>query len=241
MHNQFPSLSHEQRLARATAKRELLLHWLASGEIYTSLSIASRLMSASHSSAQRTLSGLVREGALKFESHFVASRKTFIYGITAHGLALCDKFDVPHFQIGKTNSSYITHHLQTQQARLAAEACGWTDWRPGKVLYGQNLLKVPDALATSPAGVRVAIEIERNIKTPKTYEEVIAGHLMCVTKKLWNEVHYLTPPGLAKRVQKAFEHVTSVPVNGDRVSLEQAHRDRFRFFELSDWPTGRSN
>lgn len=238
MQNQFPNLSHKQRLARAFAKRELLLQWLSTGEVYTSLFIASRLMSVSQSSARRTLNALVRDGSIKFEPHYIASRKSFIYGITPHGLALCDKFDVPHFQIGKTNSSYITHHLQTQQARLSAEASGWTDWRPGKVLYGQNLAKVPDALATSPAGTRVAIEIERHIKTPKNYEEVIAGHLMCVTKKLWSEVHYLTPPALAKRVKKAFEHVTSVPVNGDRVALEQAHRDRFKFFELSDWPSG---
>lgn len=241
MHNQFPRLTHEQRLARAAAKRELLLQWLSTGEVYTSLSIASRLMSVSHSSAQRTLAGLVRNRALKFESHFVASRKTFIYGITPHGLALCDKFDVPHFQIGKTNSSYITHHLETQQARLSAEASGWTDWRPGKILYGQNLPKVPDALATSPKGARVAIEIERHIKTPKNYEEVIAGHLMCISKRLWSEVHYLTPAGLSKRVQKSFEQVTTVPVKGDRVALEQAHRDRFKFFELSDWPSEGSN
>lgn len=241
MCNQFPHFSHTQRLARAAAKRELLLHWLATGEVYTSLSLASRLMSVSQSSAQRTLAALVRDGALKFEPHYILSRKTFIYGITPHGLALCDTFDVPHFQLGKTNSSYITHHLQTQQARLAAESCGWTDWHPGKILYGQNLPKVPDAIATTPAGVRVAIEIERNVKTPKTYEEVIAGHLKSITKRLWSEVHYLTPPGLAKRVEKAFERVTTVPVNGDRVPLEQAHRDRFKFFELSDWPSEGSN
>lgn len=240
MHH-FPRMSHEQRLARAVAKRQTLLHFLASGEVYTSIAVASRLMSVSQSSAQRSLVSLVRDGSLKFEPHYILSRKTFIYGITTHGLALCDKYDVPYFQLGKTNSSYITHHLQTQQARLSAEASGWVDWHPGKILYGQNLPKVPDAIATTPAGVRVAIEIERNIKTPKTYEEVIAGHLKSITKRLWSEVHYLTPPTLAKRVQKAFEHVTSVPVNGDRVPLEQAHRDRFKFFELADWPSEGSN
>lgn len=241
MRNQLPVMTHLQRQARAMAKRQLLLQFLASGEVYTNTDIAAKIMRVSQRSAQRTLAALVLCGSLKFESHLVTSRKTFIYGITPHGLALCNKFDMPFFQLGKTNSSYITHHLQTQQARLAAESCGWTDWRPGKILYNQNLPKVPDAIATSPHGVRVAIENERHIKTCKNYETVISGHLKSMTKKLWSEVHYLTPRGLAERVQRAFQHVQSVPVNGDRVQLEQIHRDRFKFYELQNWPNERSN
>ena len=241
MHNHLPVMTHNQRQARAMAKRQLLLQFLASGEVYTNTSVASKIMSASQRSAQRTLSALVLNGSLKVESHMVESRKTFIYGITPHGLAICDKFDKPFFQLGKTNSSYITHHLQTQQARLAAESCGWTDWQPGKILYNQNLPKVPDAIATSPTGVRIALELERTTKSQKNYESVISGHLKSMTKKLWSEVHYLTPPGLSERVQRAFQHVQSVPVNGDRVQLEQIHRDRFKFYELQNWPNERSN
>ena len=105
--------------------------------------------------------------------------------------------------------------------------------------HSQGLKKIPDAIATSPAGMRVAIEIERHIKTPKRYEEIISAHLQSISKKLWREVHYLTPDGLATRVAKAFENVKSVPVNGDRVQLEQIHRDRFRFYELHAWPVER--
>ena len=235
-----PRMSYAEKQARAQAKRYVLLQFLASGEVYTVSSIAAQLMSVSQSSAERTLASLVFAGALKFESHIIASRKAHIYGITSHGLALMDEFDKPFFQLGKTNSLYIPHHLQTQQARLAAESAGWTDWTPGKTLHGSGLLKIPDAVGTTPTGVRVAIEIERHVKTPKRYEEIISAHLQSITKKLWSEIHYLTPAGLSSRVEKAFQHVQSVPVKGERVSLEPLHRAAFKFFDLQSWPNERS-
>ena len=236
MHNQPPIMSYVEKQARAQAKRHVLLKFLASGEIYTGPSIAAQLMSVSQSSAERTLSSLVFDGSLKLESHLISSRKTYIYGITSHGMAMMDVYDQPGFQLGKTNSSYILHHLQTQQARLAAENAGWTDWFPGKILHGKGLLKIPDAVGTAPTGTRVAIEIERNVKTPKRYEEIISAHLQSITKKHWNEIHYLTPVGLSNRVEKAFQHVNNVPVKGERVALEHQHRTVFKFFDLQDWP-----
>ncbi|MCR4304473.1 MAG: hypothetical protein NUV63_09670 [Gallionella sp.] len=239
MRTEIPKMTYEERQARAQAKKDTILGFMASGEVYTSVVVAAQVMAASPSAAERTLISLVRDGALKRESHMVESRKTNIYGITPHGLALMDQFDRPYFQLGRTNSAYISHHLETQRARLAAEEAGWADWTPGKLLHSQGLKKIPDAIATSPAGARVAIEIERHIKTPKRYEEVISAHLQSISKKLWREVHYLTPVGLAMRVAKAFANIKSVPVNGDRIQLEQAHRDRFRFYELHAWPAKR--
>ena len=236
MRTKIPKMTYDERQARAQAKKDTILGFLASGEVYTSVVVATQVMATSPSAAERTLTSLVRDGALKFESHMVGSRKMYLYGITPHGLALMDRFDRPYFQLGRINSAYIPHHLETQRARLAAEEAGWTNWVPGKLLHGQSLKKIPDAIAVSSAGVRVAIEIERHIKTPKRYEEIISAHLQSISKKLWREVHYLTPDGLAMRVAKAFENVKSVPVNGDRVQLEQAHRERFCFYELKGWP-----
>lgn len=236
MRTEIPKMTYEERQARAQAKKDTILAFLSSGEVYTSVVVAAQVMAASPSAAERTLTGLVRDGALKFETHMVGSRKMYVYGITPHGLALMDRFDRPYFQLGRTNSTYIPHRLETQRARLAAEEAGWSDWIPGKLLYRQGIKKIPDAIATSPAGVRVAIEIERHVKTPKRYEEIISAHLQSISKKLWREVHYLSPDGLASRVAKAFENVQSVPVNGDKISLEQAHRERFRFYELNAWP-----
>lgn len=231
-----PAMTYCERQARSEAKRQLILRFLASGEVYTDLRIASLEMVCSTTSAERTFAGLVRDGALKSEVHFVQSRKLKIYGITSHGLALAGEFDNPAFELGRINSGFILHHLQTQQARINAEATGWTGWKPGKVLHGLGLKKVPDALVISPTGRRVAIELERHIKSQKRVAEIISAHLQAITQKHWDEVHYLTSPELVLPLQKVFQKIETIPVMGERHKLEEKHRARFQFVALSDWP-----
>jgi len=231
-----PHMSYLEKHARAEAKRELVLQFLASGEVFSTVAILSRVISASPSSTTRTLDYLMRAGSLKSEMHVIQCRHCYIYGITPHGLGLVGKFDVRHFELGKTNTAYIPHHVATQMARLNAEDEGWKDWQPGKALYGQSLEKVPDALATDPVMKRVAIEIERHIKTPKRYGEIISAHLQAITQKRWAEVYYLCPHGLHQKVEAAFAHIDSVFVKGERVPLQKKHRDCFKFFALNSWP-----
>ena len=234
--NLLPQMSYSERLARAAAKRALLLKFLSS-EGYTTVSIAARVMSCGTSSAERTLARLVKDGSLKKESHLVHSRKTFIYGITNQGLALANEFENPvYFELGRTNSSFIYHHLQTQHARLSAECAGWTDWKPGKILYNKGLGKIPDAIVKRPDQRLVAIECELNIKSQKRIGEVISSHLQSITKGLWYEVHYLTSIQLKNALKKAFERIETVLVNGDRLALENKHRERFLFFSFDQWP-----
>lgn len=232
-----PRMSYLEKQSRAEAKRELVLQFLASGEVFSTVAILSRVISASPSSTVRTLDYLVRDDALKSEQHVILCRHSYVYGITAHGLGLVGKFNMRHFELGKTNTSYIQHHIDTQIARLNAEENGWKNWQPGKSLYGQNLEKVPDAIATNANEKRVAIEIERHIKTPKRYSEIISAHLQAITQKRWAEVHYLCPYSLHKKVEAAFMHIDSILVKGERIQLLQKHRDCFKFFALNSWPT----
>lgn len=230
------AMSYQERIVRAQAKRTLILTFLASGEMYSTTQIIARLLANSPSSAERTLVWLVKSGALKTEQHLIGSRLTNIYGITSHGLALADVFDMPYFQLGRTNSAYIPHHLETQTARLNSESAGWTSWQPGKTMHNLGLKKIPDALVINPAGMRVAIEIERHIKTPKRYSEIISSHLQSITQNKWDEVHYISNATLFKKVAGVFQHINSIPVLGEKMKLEQKHRDRFKFFDLSSWP-----
>ncbi len=234
--NQLPRMTYAERQARNEAKRLLILQFLSSGEAYTGVQIVAQVMACSAASAERTLARLVRDGALKSEVHFVRSRKMKIFGITNHGLALSGEFDNSAFELGRINSQHILHHLQTQQARVNAEVAGWTDWKPGKMLHGLGLKKVPDAHVVSPAGRRVAIELELHIKTQKRYSEIVSAHLQAITKKLWDEVHYLTSPELVLPLQRAFQKIETIPVLGERHKLEEKHRARFRFASLCDWP-----
>lgn len=233
-----PQMTYAQKMARAEVKKQMLLQFLASGEVYTTTQMAARLLCCSTRAASTTLSSLSMARAVKFESHLVGSHKTTLWGITPHGLALAGKNDGAVFELGRTNPAYIPHHIQTQSARLAALAAGWTDWQPGKLLYNTGLKKVPDALATNPEGEVVAVEIERHAKTLKRYEEVMGQHLQELSNRKWKYVHYLCPEvALASRIENIFSKIESVKVGSSKETIEQKHRDRFKFFQLESWPT----
>jgi len=233
-----PVMTHAQRTARAQAKAEILLKFLGSGEVYTTADIASSLLQIDRSRAAACLKSLEQAGALKSEAHEVRARVTKLFGITPHGLALAGCFDNPHFELGRTNPSWITHRLATQRMRIAAEAAGWTDWTPERAILNQGLKlkKVPDAAATDPAGRRVAVEIERHCKTPKRYSEIIVAYLLEIKAGRYQEVHYVCPTGTEKLIEKSFSRIESVKFNGEVVKLEAKHRARFKFFSFDTWP-----
>lgn len=70
----------------------------------------------------------------------------------------------PHFEPSKLAPVSVAHHLDIQMARLQAERQGWTGWVPGDRLPA-GLVMRPDAVAVDPQGNRIAIEIERHVKT----------------------------------------------------------------------------
>lgn len=231
-----PKMTSEQREQRSTEKREKIINFLASGEGFSTTAVICELLGCSQPVAHRVLSALVKTDQLKSETLQVEGRVTRLWGITPHGLGLAGIFDAPFFELGRTNPQFVTHHTDTQRARLKAAAAGWTSWTPGKLLYNQGLKKIPDALATNPDGELVAIELERTLKTPKRYADIISQHLQIIKAGRWGMVLYLTPsrvPSLA--LKAAIQRVTTVSVAGEKVQLERRHFDRFKFFDLDAW------
>lgn len=231
-----PAKPHSENMQRAEEKRQKILNFLARGEVYSTAQMIADHMSCSKSSAERTLAAMVSRKELNSEDHLVKGYRCKIFGITAHGLAIADALDFKPFKLGKTSSLAINHHLQTQQARIAAERAGWTEWKPGKILYGLGLKKVPDAIAKAPSGVVVAIEIENQVKTIARIENIIAEHLQCVSQNKWREVHYLSPKNISIALPKAFSKIQTIPIKSERVQLQQVHRNIFKFFDADNWP-----
>lgn len=232
-----PVMTYEERLARSETKKTLMLAFLAGGEVFSTIPILARVACCSTSTAERTLKQLEKEVAIKREAHFVEGRKINIFGITSHGLAMTDEFEAPAFSLGRTSSNFISHHIRTQVAHLAAEAAGFTNWVPGKLLYKTGLLKVPDALVTFPDGKTiVAIEVENHCKSSKRLQQILGQYLQDIAQGHMREVHYLCPGRLVGRIEKAFGSVEAVKIKGDTVRLEQKHRERFKFYDLEKWP-----
>jgi hypothetical protein len=234
-----PQLSHSERQQRSRDKRAALLAFLASGEVYTTAAVAAKILGLSERRAVTCMQALERDGCIKSEMHHISGRLLKLFGVTPHGLAVAGQFDAPFFELGRTNSSWITHRIETQRMRLAAEAAGWRNWQPERSLRIAGLKKVPDAIATDPAGAVVAIEIERHCKTPKRYAEVISAYLQEVASGRYTRVEFVCPPGVARLVAAAFARIETVKLKGELVRLEPRHHARFTFSDFNNWPTRR--
>lgn len=233
-----PNMTHAQRVARAQDKTSTMLQFLGSGEVYTTAQIAATLWQIDRSSAAAGLRSMARRGLLAVEAHDVRAQDVMIFGITPHGLAVADCYGNPFHQMGRTNGAQIEHRIAGQRMRIRAEAAGWTAWTPERVLrLTPDLKKIPDAAATDPTtGNRIAIEIERSIKTPKRYAEIIVSYLLEIKAGRYTEVHYVSPPGIEKLVRGTFDRIKSVKARGEIVTLEAKHRARFKFFSFDNWP-----
>lgn len=235
--NPIPRMTYQEKMAKNLAKKKLILDFLASGEVYTTASILQQLLQLSQPRVLSVLKTMESENTIKSESHLVASHKTSIFGITAHGIAISDKIGMPFFERGRTNSAYISHRIDNQKMRLKAENMGWK-WIPERalILNGKNQMKkIPDALALNSDKKRVAIEIERTVKEWKRYAGILVEYLKEIKAGRIDYVYYISPDNLEKTVEKSFKKITSVKVGNDTVKLDETHLSRFVFISFSDF------
>lgn len=230
-----------ERAQKAGEKRAALLGFLRD-ETWSVADVLSLIAGlSSRQATHKTLMQLERDELIKRHSLPIAGRVSLtVWGITPHGLAMSwtdgEKYEErPYFEPSRLNISRVPHQIDLQQARITAESAGWADWVRGERLGFKPLIR-PDALVTSPKGTRVAIEVERTIKTRKRYQVVIRDHLTQIRQGEWQAVFYLTPDGMAARLKNLFDSIEHVMIDGQRVNLEDSHRKRFKFLDLSKWP-----
>lgn len=232
-----PQMTHLERVARAHQKAQILLKFLGSGEVYTTSEVAADLLQIDRSRAAACMNSLEKQGALKSETHDVRARFIKAWGITPHGLAMVDAYGNPFVELGRTNGMQLEHRAASQKMRIKAEAAGWTNWTPERIVrLTPGLKKIPDAVSTNPAGSRIAIEIERHCKTPKRYAETIVSYLLEIKAGRYDEVHFVCPAGVERLIYNAFNKIKAVKFNGETVKLEEKHRARFKFYSFDQWP-----
>ncbi|MDQ2131566.1 MobC family replication-relaxation protein [Leclercia adecarboxylata] len=232
-----PKLRHEA----AERKRSVILRFLRD-EIWSSANILAVVADLrSPQAIHKTLTQLERDGMLRRHRFPIAGRVHLtVWGITPHGLAYAwesgEQYeDRPRFEPSKLVLARIPHQTEMQEARLKAEASGWTDWLRGERLGLRQAIR-PDALAVSPKGLKVAIELERTIKTRQRYQVIMREHLMAVRAGRWQVVVYISPDGMAQRLKRVFDAISYVSVGGMHEVLNDRQRNLFRFIALSDWP-----
>lgn len=232
--------SYTERMARQAMRHGLVLDFLRD-ETWSSTLVLTELLGGSPALTSKTMSQLERQGHVI--RHQPQPFRQLLWGITSHGLAHAWENEArmqvrPYFEPSKLSPLAVPHHLDIQHARLKAQRAGWSDWTPESLLP-RGLAKRPDAVVLAPDGRRVAVEVERHVKTVKRYEAIFSAYLQAIKRGEYDEIHYLVPDRkFAGRLQRVFELVTSVPVIGERVQLTARHRARFIVVALEEWPCG---
>jgi hypothetical protein len=230
--------SYKERVERQANRHDLVLSFLRD-ETWSSSQVLTELLNGSPALTSKTMAQLERQQFVV--RHEVKPLRQVLWGITTHGLAYAWSDHEPmqkraYFEPSKLSVLAVPHHLDIQRARLKAQRAGWENWIP-EALLPRGLVKRPDAVVTAPDGRKIAIEIERHVKTVKRYEAIFSAYLQAIRRGEYHEVHYLAESRkFAGRLQRVFGLVTSVPVVGERIQLTEKHKVKFIVAALEDWP-----
>ncbi|MDP1539500.1 MAG: MobC family replication-relaxation protein [Moraxellaceae bacterium] len=223
-------------MARQRARHRMVLSFLRD-EVWSSSQVLTVLLGGSPALTSKTMSQLERRGYVL--RHQLEPLRQLLWGITPHGLAHAwDDEQMQfraYFEPSKLSALAVPHHLDIQYVRLKAQSAGWSNWTP-EALLPRGLAKRPDATVLDPAGRKIAVEIERRVKTVKRYEAIFSVYLQAIKRGEYDQVHYIVSDNkLAARLQRVFGLIKSVPVLGERIQLTEKHRARFTVVSLSDW------
>lgn len=231
-------------------KQERVLQWLAD-EVFTSHRVLQDVLGLQRNAVRKTVDAMLKSKLVDVHEVRYLDFSFRVVVLTSHGAALAGR-PGEHFEQGRIAESSIAHALDLQRVRVQLEQQGWTDWKAeralrklaeaearSKVPEAERLWpKVPDAVAVSPkSGLTVAIEIERTIKTLKTYELIAGSYSLMFECKSVSQVLYLTPTDReAKALEMTFDRIKDVVVPEGkkrvRYEFEQGDRERFSFKSL---------
>lgn len=229
-----------ERMQRSARNQDRVLRWLREEKVTTPSMLTTVAGFKSRQAGNKLIRQLEKKSLIKIHEVSTPGISTIVLvGITAHGMAMSaeegDVTDYSYCEPSRLSVALIPHQICLQKARLSAESAGWNEWVRGERL-GRHPLIRPDAISTSPTQTRVAIEVERTIKTRRRYQQIIAGHLQMIRHGHWEEVHYLCPEKVRLPLQRVFLSISYVILAGQRVPLDDRHFARFSFHNLDQWP-----
>lgn len=239
-------LSVDERIMRQADKRARLLRFLRE-EIWSTPDILGQVLNLnSRQGVWKALRKFQDEGVIRSHEFSVLGGLIRIWGITAHGQALAfdPNSEAPnryYFEPSKVSEFTLRHSLDIQRLRIAAESLGWMNWRNGQTLgaIGKGMNR-PDAIANDPAGLKVAIECERTIKTVKRYQAILSSYLQVIKRGEFHRVIWVCPTAdFAVRLRSIVCGIHSVVVNGQRVPIDPSrHHENLQFQDYESFAKG---
>ncbi len=226
---------------------EAILHYLF-GEMWTHVDIISELLAGvSEEQLSQVLNELSKAKMIRcVEISFIENSSAQIWGITAYGInsvreKIPDAENRRAFRKNSVNPVSFRHQLDIQRLRITAERSGWYDWTKcsGAERFSKKRGIFPDVVATRPDGVRVAIEVERTVKSKNRYPRIMESHLHARKFGQWDEIIYLCPDArIKRRLENIYSEIEEVDYFGNPVKITDQHRQHFRFYSYDENWTG---
>lgn len=184
--------------------------------------------------------GLIKSHSVDFE---LSAWNQKIWGLTPTGtcLATPEDEDVKFFEVGRIKPVTMTHSLKLQRVKVAAISKGWSQWESSSKMLQRATksrsiwIQIPDAVGISPRGRKVAIELEKTLKTPKRYVEILANYAEMLASETIAEVIYVCPDPLTKRVKRQFYKIEKIIFKGKAIAVHESLLRRFYFLSYEEW------
>lgn len=230
---------------RIKAQKEIKILSFLLEEGYSTAKVLAQFLKMTPNGMQRTLrkmeaKELIKAHTVDFE---LSSWNLKIWGLTPSGTLLATPEDekFKFFEVSRVKPITMAHSLALQRVKVLAVGQGWGDWKSSsKMLQNANLnrstwLQVPDAVAMSPKGRKIAIELERTVKTPKRYVEILANYAEMLSSEIIAEVIYICPENIAKRLERLFHRIEKIIFRGKVIPVPESLLKRFYFVTYDEW------
>lgn len=216
------------------AEKEKMIFEMLKDDRFSTASILGRSLGLKRTATFETLKQMKQKGLLlqaKVEDQS-------LWGLTPQGAFLADG---RHFDPKRISAITIRHDLAVQKAKVEAMAMGWSSFLAERTLRQMAVkerttwLQVPDAFAVSPKGRKVALEVERTVKTPKRYIAIFDSYCQMLADKTIQEVIYICTEDIKDRLERLFLKIEMMTVDGKRHAFSESFRARFHFVTCEKW------
>jgi Mn-dependent DtxR family transcriptional regulator len=223
--------------ARRAEKEKIILN-LLKDERFSTARLIGVLLSTKRTATFETVKRMEKNGLL-IQGQVDDKR---VWGLTPAGAFLADEDGkCRHFDPKRISAITLKHDLAVQRAKISAMAMGWSHFLAERTLRQMAVkerttwLQVPDALAVSPRGRKVAFEVERTAKTPKRYKAIFDSYCQMLADRTIQEVVYVCFEDICPRLERLFLKIETMTVDGKIHSFSDSFRKRFHFVTCDGW------
>lgn len=236
-------MNFQDQEKRRVEKEQVILDFLREAGFSTA-KILGDLLDLRRTATFETLKSLKRRELLQEvkTTDEVGSGSPSLWGLTPTGAFLAtEEGDWSYFDPNRVSPITIKHELAVQMARVKTVGMEWGEWLGGRTLRKMahkersKWLQVPDAFAISPKGRKVALEVERTVKTSKRYEAIFSSYCQMLLDDTVQEIVYICPEDIAPRLERFFSKIDSMRVNGSFRPVNDSFRKRFHFVTYEGW------